>query len=414
MKVSIVGAGIAGLYSAYILQQHGIDVTLYEASERAGGRIKTHLANGHPFELGAEYIHGKHSVLFEMAEYLGLSVLPEKEKTYYWYRQQLLAEKEAEEQEPINDFLAAIENQWRYHGEEKSVHSWFAGQPFFPETAHLLEAWSAEYGTSSTELGMSSLARQEKMWASGAKNFRLKAGFRALVDWFEKELNGKINFNCTVKAINYQVNGVELAVQPESGSLETIKTDRVVVTLPLGVLKRKQLHFLPELPTSKQQAIEAIGYDAGSKVFIQFKTRFWPADLTDLWGGEVCAAYTSNPAAAIPILCAYLMGEKARKYQAFSEEEKRRQLLGEIEQIFGNSSEVVTWLEEDWAQNILSAGVYSYASRHAQEHRKALFEPINRKVFFAGEACHSEGHPATVHGAMETAEWVAKEILEAL
>jgi len=41
-KVGIVGAGIAGLYSAILLESLGIDYEVLEANTRIGGRIYTH------------------------------------------------------------------------------------------------------------------------------------------------------------------------------------------------------------------------------------------------------------------------------------------------------------------------------------------------------------------------------------
>jgi len=40
--VGIIGAGAAGLYTAMILQDLGIDYEIIEGSERPGGRIRTH------------------------------------------------------------------------------------------------------------------------------------------------------------------------------------------------------------------------------------------------------------------------------------------------------------------------------------------------------------------------------------
>ena len=39
VKVAILGAGIAGLVSAYELRKAGYDVTVLEARERPGGRV---------------------------------------------------------------------------------------------------------------------------------------------------------------------------------------------------------------------------------------------------------------------------------------------------------------------------------------------------------------------------------------
>lgn len=42
LKVGIIGAGAAGLYSALILQSLGVEFEVLEADGRAGGRIYTH------------------------------------------------------------------------------------------------------------------------------------------------------------------------------------------------------------------------------------------------------------------------------------------------------------------------------------------------------------------------------------
>jgi monoamine oxidase len=55
-KVVVIGAGIAGLTTAYRLAQNGIDVHLYEAKPRVGGRILTALVDGHIAELGGQNI----------------------------------------------------------------------------------------------------------------------------------------------------------------------------------------------------------------------------------------------------------------------------------------------------------------------------------------------------------------------
>jgi len=42
LKVGIIGAGVAGLYSAILLESLGIDYEILEANTRIGGRIYTH------------------------------------------------------------------------------------------------------------------------------------------------------------------------------------------------------------------------------------------------------------------------------------------------------------------------------------------------------------------------------------
>lgn len=56
-KIVIVGAGIAGLTAAYRLQNAGLNVHLFEARNRVGGRIFTATINGYVAELGGQNIN---------------------------------------------------------------------------------------------------------------------------------------------------------------------------------------------------------------------------------------------------------------------------------------------------------------------------------------------------------------------
>uniref|UniRef100_A0A7C9DSB5 Protoporphyrinogen oxidase n=1 Tax=Opuntia streptacantha TaxID=393608 RepID=A0A7C9DSB5_OPUST len=52
-KVAVVGAGISGLAAAYKLKSHGLNVTLFEADKRAGGKIRTVTKDGLIWDEGA-------------------------------------------------------------------------------------------------------------------------------------------------------------------------------------------------------------------------------------------------------------------------------------------------------------------------------------------------------------------------
>lgn len=56
--VAVAGGGIAGLTAAYRLARQGADVTVYEATPRVGGKIRStkKMAGDRPFDFGAEFI----------------------------------------------------------------------------------------------------------------------------------------------------------------------------------------------------------------------------------------------------------------------------------------------------------------------------------------------------------------------
>ena len=53
------------------------------------------------------------------------------------------------------------------------------------------------------------------------------------------------------------------------------EADKVIVAVPLTVLKRNSMEFLPALPSSKRRSIRRLGAGVVEKVALWFPTRFW-------------------------------------------------------------------------------------------------------------------------------------------
>ena len=73
-KVAIIGAGITGLSSAYYLKHYkpDIDVTIFEATNRPGGKIQTYRKDGYTIELGPESYLGRKTIMTDIAKDIGL------------------------------------------------------------------------------------------------------------------------------------------------------------------------------------------------------------------------------------------------------------------------------------------------------------------------------------------------------
>ena len=66
-KVIIIGAGLCGLYTAFLLQKKGIEVLILEANVRIGGRIKTITGTtAVTMEMGATWFGNQHNHLLEV------------------------------------------------------------------------------------------------------------------------------------------------------------------------------------------------------------------------------------------------------------------------------------------------------------------------------------------------------------
>ena len=77
-RVGIIGAGLAGLNAAHVLNRAGIDNEIYEASDRIGGRITSDLIDGYICDRGFQVVNPAYSELLEtgIARDLGIRALP--------------------------------------------------------------------------------------------------------------------------------------------------------------------------------------------------------------------------------------------------------------------------------------------------------------------------------------------------
>jgi monoamine oxidase len=81
MKVIIVGGGLSGLTTSYLLSKKNIQVTVLEASSRLGGRIQTIKGSlDTPLELGATWFSDMHQNLISHIDMLGLKKYPQFSK----------------------------------------------------------------------------------------------------------------------------------------------------------------------------------------------------------------------------------------------------------------------------------------------------------------------------------------------
>ena len=74
--VLIVGAGLAGLSAAITLQAAGVDVTVIESSDRAGGRVASDVIDGFICDRGFQLINAKYPALQQLDVIKELDFMP--------------------------------------------------------------------------------------------------------------------------------------------------------------------------------------------------------------------------------------------------------------------------------------------------------------------------------------------------
>ena len=65
-EVLVVGAGLAGLNAAIYLEAAGVDVTVIESSDRAGGRVASDVIDGFICDRGFQLINAQYPALQEL------------------------------------------------------------------------------------------------------------------------------------------------------------------------------------------------------------------------------------------------------------------------------------------------------------------------------------------------------------
>src|SRR5438270_6880648 len=86
-RVIVIGAGIAGLATAWHLQQRGVDAVVLEAADRAGGKVRTSELDGVPLDVGADTFLGRMPWAVDLCREVGLGddlVAPATSRAWLW------------------------------------------------------------------------------------------------------------------------------------------------------------------------------------------------------------------------------------------------------------------------------------------------------------------------------------------
>lgn len=88
-RVLVVGAGITGIAAAWTLDRWGLDVTVLEASDRVGGKLRSGAVDGIEIDIGADAFLARHGAATDLARAAGLGddlVEPATGQAWLWSR----------------------------------------------------------------------------------------------------------------------------------------------------------------------------------------------------------------------------------------------------------------------------------------------------------------------------------------
>lgn len=405
--VVVIGAGIAGLAAARVLHDAGMSVRILEARERNGGRIWTDdaAADG-PVERGAEFIHGDNVATWQYVNMLGLTA----EKASLWDGRRVYWENQlrhAASLEGRTDItrLNTLDDQVRdYTGPDISFAEWLDVHQYGGITRHIADIRYAH--ASATTPPRSSLhAMQTELAAQvteGGDDYHIREGYSRIVDWFANGLC--IEHRRIVMGVHQDAKSV--LVRCADGS--EYRAQRAIVTIPLAVLQRGHVMFVPALSEAKRTAIQALDMAAGCKILVRFSKPFWDDQATFLTLPDPLPVWwTVDPKRSVLVgLCT---GPRAELLLA--QADPQSWCLAALRRVFGQviDETFVSFALVDWTRDPWCLGAYSSVPVGALDARRVLAGAEGR-IHFAGEATALDGHPASVHGALVSGQRAAAEI----
>ena len=445
--VVVIGAGPSGLYAASQLvkqaqeNQLNLEVIVVEATERIGGRVySVHLKDRFPdstthVEFGPEFVHGEcENLLIDLVNKRhpdGSGLLELEYPNYFYFGKEgkfLSAEqafKENPELEEVFDVYEEVEELDAETVEEKSLLQYFTEKNVSSRFLDVADAiFANDYGSDLSQIGLKETIIEQQKWNYGEKYLVLtKNTFSEIIQDLAEGLNIKNSW--AVSQIDYQ-NAHKIIVKNSQG--EQIIANKVIISVPISILQREDIHFTPRLNNEKIRSINSVKLTNAIKVFVIVNKKFWPNDFYDAVCSDsfVPEIWLTPAATAINedlknyTIIGFITGDRANRVCSLPEEEVKRLFLLQLDSIFGSTRNLhpatnscVGFFIRDWSKEPFFYGSYTYPTIGAHHLRENIGKPVSNCLFFCGEATHTGINPC-VHGAFETASRAVSEVIHSL
>jgi monoamine oxidase len=416
-KILIIGAGACGLMAAKILVEKGHEVLIVEARGRTGGRIHT-MTNGFalPVETGAEFMHGEQPVTRSILKEAALRTTLLAGKRYQMWdgvreKGDLFDDewgdltKELEKLEydtDMHSFMSRHFSDERYAGLRKKVQGFVEG--YDAADLHRVSALAL---------------RQEWSESDDEHQYHVEGGYSGMIRYLEEFVRkggGEIHLSSAVREIEWREGKVSVKCAGE----QTFEGEKVIVTIPLGVLQRGTVRFLPDLP-AHQAAFLSMGFGGVVKFFFEFRTAFWEDRISEPFkdlafvfsDAQVPTWWTQSPHKT-PMLTGWLGGPSALGLPP-SNDEAFETAIQSLEYIFRCPknvilSEIVRQHVVNWLNDQFACGAYAYPTVKTATALNILEKPLKETVYFAGEAMYKGSAIGTVEAALVNGKEVAEMI----
>lgn len=437
-SVAIIGGGIAGLHAGYLFKKAGLNFTLFEASNRLGGRIYTAIndfGENLTTELGGEFIDSNHLDMINLTKEFGLTLYDidadissnKLEKDVYYFGGRKYKESEVVAQFSLFSKSLADDIKKVVKEEDEvviaeldaiSINEYLSKKGITGWLFELITiAYTSEYGIDSSEQSSLNLIYMLnpstkdgfKIFGESDERYKIIGGNSLLIDKLGASIQDSVKFMHQLVSVALVNDKYKLSFS----NLASLEFDYVIIAIPFSVLRKLDLKL--SLPDEKIRAIKELGYGTSSKIILGVNERKWRKNGSSGYlfndviqnGWDSSLGQSENlGVGSYTVFLGGRAGKDASKESTSKYVQKFNEVFSVSDSIFNDKFKIY-----NWSNNPYSEGGYA-AYKVGQWSTIAGQEGISvGKLFFAGEHC-SEDFQGYMNGGAETGRIAAESIIK--
>jgi monoamine oxidase len=417
IDVIVIGAGVSGLKSASLLKSNGHNVKILEARNRIGGRIDSDSSLGYTLDLGAAWIHGiTDNPIYELSKTNNIQTISFDYDDVKLHSTTLAKIPKEKEIEAVSEDFESYLHKQRGDDDTKNTPD--------ESLENTLSKYIKEMNIDNyNKTLLDNWAFQEIEIEFGSKVKYLSRNYYDNSDGFDGDdhltPSGYINiFKPLANDLNIQLNTEVVRIEQVDNKVKIYDkngqiylSDKVVITIPLGCLKKNTITFVPDLSIEKKNAIKNMNYGTMNKVIVEFSEMFWDENNIIKIINEPFSYYSwmvNYYNVSKKNILIFLTTDET--VESKSIEEIKSEVISILSKVYpGENISIKNLVRTKWGSDPYSYGSYSSFGVGATPKDIEYLSKPEGLIYFAGEHTHKT-YQQTVHGAYLSGIEVAKTI----